>query len=68
MGAINTTRSNIKNTFRTGSGTEYGAEVAIEVDEKDDQITAKITISVNVNGKTEKHEFRVEGTRALTKP
>jgi hypothetical protein len=65
MGAINTSRSNIKNTFRTGSGTEYGAELAIEVnEEKNGQITAKFTVNINVNGKTEKHEFHVEGTRA----
>jgi hypothetical protein len=65
MGAINTSRSNIKNTFRTGSGTEYGAELAIEVnEEKNGQITASFTVSININGKTEKHEFHVEGTRA----
>ena len=67
MGAINTSRSNLKNTSRTASGTEYGAEVAIEVNEKDDQITAKVTITVNVSGKTERHEFHVDGTRTLTK-
>jgi hypothetical protein len=45
MGAINT-RSNIKNTSRTASGTEYGAEVAIEVNEKDDQTTAKSRLAL----------------------
>jgi hypothetical protein len=64
MGAINTSRSNIKNTSRTANGTEYGADVAIEVNEKNGQVTAKITVSIHVNGKTEKHEFQVEGTRA----
>lgn len=64
MGAINTSRSNIKNTSRTANGTEYGAEVAMEVTENNGQITATIAIKVNVNGKTEKHEFRVEGTRS----
>ena len=64
MGAINTTRSNIKNTSRTAGGTEYGAEVAMEVNESNAQITARITVTIKVNGQTEKHEFRVEGTRA----
>jgi hypothetical protein len=64
MGAINTSRSNIKNTSRTANGTEYGAEVAMEVTENNGQITAKITFTVKVNGQTEKHEFRVEGTRS----
>lgn len=64
MAAINTTRSNIKNTFRTGSGTEYGAELAIEVnEEKNGQITASFTVNININGKTESHEFHVNGTR-----
>ena len=64
MGAINTTRSNIKNTSRTATGTEYGAEVVMEVKESNGEITASVVISIKVNGKTEKHEFRVEGTRA----
>lgn len=64
MGAINTSRSNLKNTSRTASGTEYGAEVAMEVNESNGQITATFTVTIKVGGKTEKHEFRVEGTRA----
>lgn len=63
MGAINTTRSNIKNTSRTANGTEYGAEVAMEVKEGDGQVTANVVITVKVGGKTEKHEFRVEAAR-----
>lgn len=67
MGAINTTRSNIKNTFRTGNGAEYGAEVAIEVnEEKNGQITASFTVSININGKTERHEFHVDGNAGVT--
>lgn len=63
MGAINTTRSNIKNTSRTANGTEYGAEVVMEVKEGDGQVTANVVITVKVGGKTEKHEFRVEAAR-----
>jgi hypothetical protein len=65
MGAINTSRSNLKNTSRTASGAEYGAEVAMEVTESKGQITAKIVVTIiKVNGTTEKHEFRVEGSPA----
>jgi hypothetical protein len=61
MGAINTSRSNLKNTNRMSSGTEYGAEVAMEVVENNGQVTAKMVVTFTIGSKTERHEFRVEG-------
>jgi hypothetical protein len=66
MGAINTSRSNIKNTSRTASGTEVGAEVVIEVTETDGQVAATVQFTIKINGKSETHEFRVDGTREVT--
>ena len=61
MGAINTSRSNIKNTFRMSGGTEYDTDVTIDVIENNGQVTAKVVFTFTLNGKSEKHEFRVEG-------
>ena len=60
MGAINTTRSNIKNTSRMSGGTEYETDVTIDVIENNGQVTANVVFTFTFNGKSEKHEFRVE--------
>lgn len=61
MGAINTSRSNLKASSRMSGGTAYGTDVTIDVVENNGQVTAKVVFTFTLNGKSEKHEFRVEG-------
>ena len=71
MSTIIRSKSNICNNRTAGgtaTGTEDGAEVAIEVSENDGRITAEITVIFNFSGQTETHKFHVEGPPGGTRP
>ena len=64
MGAINTTRSNIKNTSSIPGGGLIVVEVNTEFKEENGQITTQGVVDIKVNGKSiVKQEFRTEGKR-----
>ena len=64
MGAINTSRSNIKNTSSIPGGGLVVVEVSTDLQEENGQVVTQGVIDIKVNGKSVvKQEFRVEGKR-----
>lgn len=64
MGAINTSRSNIKNTSSIPGGGVLVVEVNTDYKEDNGQITTQGVVDIKVNGKSiVKQEFLVEGKR-----
>lgn len=64
MGAINTSRSNLKNITSIPGGGLIAVEVNTEFKEENGQITTQGVVDIKVNGKSiVKQEFLVEGKR-----